>query len=342
MYPLLLVVAAKVIVAPVPEGATFGNWTAACDNARHCEAIGLPSVDGNETEGVLYMERGPAPDARPKVEINNLTEPNFERVRLRIDGRDVPFRFDRDGFVVGDGGALLAAVVTARKIEVIDANSKTIGTIPVKGASAALRWVDDRQKRVGTVTAIVAKGGGPASSVPLPPPLPRIVQPPESKAPPRKLRPADIKAIKSLADGACDDDVKDVETYRLDAHHSVGIIGCMMGAYQGASLVVLIDETGHWNPASMEQPRRIDPVDGKANPVDFYFLTGAYYDPDSRLLGMESKGRGLADCGESATWAWDGKMFRLASFQALDECRGAPPGLWLSRWQTANDPLKDE
>jgi hypothetical protein len=342
MFTLLLAAVANIVVAPVPKGATFGNWTVACDNRRHCEAIGLPSPDGDETEGVLYVERGPAPKAKPKVEINNLTEPNFERVRLRIDGRDVPFRFDRDGFAVGDSEALLAAIVVARKVEVIDANGKAISSIPVTGSSAALRWVDDRQKRAGTVTAIVAKGDGPASSVPAPPPLPRIMQPPESKAPARKLRPADVKAIKSLADGDCDEDVKDVETYRLDARHSVGIVGCYMGAYQGASLVVVIDEAGHWRPAEIEQPRPIDPVDGKVNPVDFFFLTGAYYDPDSRLLGMAAKGRGLADCGESATWAWDGKTFRLASFQALDECLGAPTGTWLSRWQTANDPLKDE
>ena len=55
---------------------------------------------------------------------------------------------------------------------------------------------------------------------------------------------------------------------------------------------------------------------------------------------MAAKGRGLADCGSSASWAWDGKMFRLASYQSLGLCRGAPPGTWLSRWQTANQPLE--
>lgn len=341
MIVLLFAAAARIMVAPVPKDATFGNWTVACDNARHCEAIGLPSQDADETEGVLYVVRGSAPNAAPRAQINSLSEPKFETVHLRIDGRDAPFRFDGDGFVHGDSMELIAAVVAARRIDVVNISGKVVGTIPVTGASAALRWLDEHQKRVGTVTAIVAKGSMPARDVPVPPPLPRIAQPPASKAPPRKLRTADVRAIRALAGDFCDENVKDVETDRLDARHSVGIVGCMMGAYQGASLVVVIDETGHWRPAELEQARPIRMVGGKVDPLDFYFLTEAYYDTKTRLLGMAAKGRGLADCGESATWAWDGKMFRLASFQALDQCGGAP-GTWFSRWQTANDPWQDE
>jgi len=334
----LLLAAANAIVAPVPPGATFGNWTVACDNGRHCEAIGLPSADGTETEWVLYMSRGAGGAATPKITLT----PGFESsasgiVHLRIDGKDTGFRFDENGESVGNTAGLLTAVAGGRKVEVVDLANRRVGVVPVAGASAALRWVDDRQKRVGTVTAIVARGS--AMLVPPPPALPRIAQPPASKAPARKLRLADVKAITGLGTDYCDDDIKEVATDRLDAGHSVGIVGCMMGAYQGASLVVVIDEAGRWTPASIEQPRQ---PDRHADSVDLYLLTEAEYDPASRLLSMHAKGRGLADCGESATWAWNGKMFRLASFQALDACLGAPPGTWLSRWQTANDPLKDE
>ena len=334
----LLLAAANVMVAPVPPGATFGNWTVACDNGRHCEAIGLPGSDGTESEWVLYMSRGAGGAASPKITLT----PGFESsasgvAHLRIDGKDTAFRFDENGEPVGNTAGLLTAVAGGRKVEVVDLANRRVGVVPVAGASAALRWVDDRQKRVGTVTAIVARGS--AMLVPPPPALPRIAQPPASKAPARKLRLADVKAIKGLGTDYCDDDIKEVATYRLDAGHSVGIVGCMMGAYQGASLIVVIDETGRWTPASIEQPRR---PESRTDPVDLYLLTEAEYDPASRLLSMHAKGRGLADCGESATWAWDGKMFSLASFQALDTCLGAPPGTWLSRWQTANDPLKDE
>ena len=335
---ITLLLAAAALVAPVPPSATFGNWTVACDNGRHCEAIGLPSADGTETEWVLYMSRGAGNSAAPKITLT----PGFESsasgvVHLRIDGKQTSFRFDENGEPVGENAGLLAAVGNGRKVEVLNLANTNVGVVPVAGASAAFRWVDDRQKRVGTVTAIVAKGA--ATTVPMPPALPRIAQPPTSKAPARKLRPADIKAIRAVGDDLCEEDVRDVSTYRLDAVHSVGIVSCLMGAYQGASLVVVIDEASKWSPAAFEQPRA---PERNADPVDSYLLTEAEYDPQSRLLSMHAKGRGLADCGESASWAWDGKMFRLASFHALDACLGAPPGTWLSRWQTANDPLKDE
>ena len=66
------------------------------------------------------------------------------------------------------------------------------------------------------------------------------------------------------------------------------------------------------------------------------------YDPQDGLLREFAKSRGLGDCGNSASWAWDGSMFRLASYLALDRCMGGPPGTFLSRWQTANDPVSPD
>jgi len=341
MISLILAAAAHVIVAPVPKDATFGDWTVACDNVRHCEGFALPPADDSERSWLLYLSRRAAGAAAPTVEAYPAySDGDGVPARLRIDGRDTPFRFDGNGRAQGDGAALLAAVAAARKVEAVDGSGKVLATIPVTGASAALRWIDDRQKRVGTVVAIVAKGTGPASAVPPPPPLPRISQPPVSKAPPRKLRRADGQAVQlRFGHGWCDAErSSEVATYRLDAKHTLGIVGCMMGAYQGASVVIVIDEMGNWNPAQVEQARS----DGTDADNSGSIITEASYDPKTRLLGMFAKGRGLTDCGASATWAWDGTMFRLASYQALDPCLGAPPGMWLSRWQTANDPLKDE
>ena len=104
-------------------------------------------------------------------------------------------------------------------------------------------------------------------------------------------------------------------------------------------MVVVIDEEGQWVPAPIEQP--VPP----AEDIEVYWqylLTEADFSIEDRLLSEWAKGRGLADCGMSASWTWDGRMFRLTSYRSLEECRGAPPGTWLSRWQTANDPLLRE
>ena len=338
---ILALAAASLVVAPVPKEVQFGDWTVACDNGRHCDALAMPPEDGSD-EWTFYVARGAAPGAPPSIEAN----PAFGEwtgaqrpVRLKINGRRTEFGFDADGRIVGDGMAMLAAIAAARRVSVVDLKGEELGRIQSKGASAALRWIDDRQKRAGTVTAIVARGKLPASKVPPPPALPRIVQPPASNATPRQLSPADVKAIQALADGWCKPELADPRTYRLDVRHTVGVVGCMLGAYQGASLIVVIDERGKWRPAEIEQAEA--PHEG-SEPFDAYFLTSGDYDPESRSLWMAAKGRGLADCGSSASWVWDGKMFRLASYHSLGVCRGAPPGTWFSRWQTANRPLRPE
>lgn len=335
----LLLGAASLVVAPVPDPGHFGDWIVACDNGRHCEALGLPPEDGDETDWTLYISRDAKPDSRPAIELNPAFgwEGDIRPVGLNIDGRRGEFGFDRAGRPVGEPMALLAAIAKAREVTVTDEQGRALGTLPVNGSSAALRFMDDRQSRSGTVTAIVARGPLPARAVPPPPKLPAIAQPPVSSKPPKRLGQADIAKIQSLADDFCDPERAQASTYRLDANHTVGIVGCLMGAYQGASLVVVIDEKGHWTPAPIEQPRK---PDENFEPYDAYFLTEGDFVESERLLWMSAKGRGLADCGSHATWAWDGKMFRLAAYQALDLCRGAPPGTWLSRWQTANDPLR--
>ena len=337
MITLLLVASANVMVASVPKPARFGNWIVVCDNGRHCEALAQPAEDGSDTQWVLHLSRDPQRSAAPRI----AASPAFadpEAVRLRIDGRDTRFGFDGDGRAVGEPVSLLAALAAARKIELVGKGA-VVGTMPAAGASAALRWIDDQQKRVGTITAIIARGDRPAAAVPPPPPLPRIPLPPVSKAAPRTLTATAVRAVLT-ATNFCDlKPFEEVRTYRLDAGHSVAIVPCMQHAYQTSYAVVVVDQAGKWRPAPLEQP---EPPGDPSDAVGDWILTEGDYSPDDRLLGMGAKGRGLADCGMSATWAWDGRMFRLASYQALDECRGAQPGTWLSRWQTANDPLKDE
>jgi hypothetical protein len=299
---------ASAAFARIPQPADFENWTVVCDNVRHCEAMGLPSADGSDKEWTIHVSRRAEGDALPSIDAAPaFQEGEADPVRLRIDGLSTDLGFDGDGRAIADSSTLLRALAGARKAEVINSKGKMVGTIPVAGAAAALRWMDDRQERAGTTTAIIARGDRPASAVPAPPPLPRIVQPPVSHKSRRKLNPADIKAIQATSD-LCDSERAHADTYRLDNQHSVGIVGCLMGAYQGASLIVVIDEKGKWAPARIEQP---EPFAKDAEPYDSYLLTEAGFVEKDRLLFSAAKGRGLADCGESASWAWDGKMFRL-------------------------------
>jgi len=342
MTLFLLLAASAVPVAPVAPEKTFGSWTIACDNLHNCAGVSLTDGAGDDIAWVVHFTRRNDANAELLVE----AFPAFQEidpgaVTLLVDGKKSGFGFNDNGEAVGGPEKLLAAIAAAKKVEAVDKKGKKVGFVPVNGSSAALRWVDDQQGRAGTVTAIVAKGAKPASAVPAPPAAPRIAMPALSKAAPKKLGKADVAKIKKLSEFCDSEDNPDwvPDYYRLDAGHSVGLIPCGMGAYQGNSMVVVIDEKGKWTPAVIEEYRKPEPEESA---FERYALTEADYDEDNRLLLTMARGRGMNDCGMGASWAWDGKMFRLARYEALDVCLGAPPATWLPRWHTANDPLADQ
>jgi len=326
--------APRALTAKVPDAAQFGDWSVACDNIRYCEIL---AADGNTRALTLYVSRMAPGTAQPTVEVyRSFADGIPAAAYIEIDGRRSDFAIDSEGNLIGPPAAFLAALAKANSAQAIGSGGKVLGAIPVMGASAALRWMDDRQERADTVTAIVAKGARPATSVPPPPPLPEVVMPEISDAPPQQLSAQAVRDIRAISD-YCDDDREIFETHRLDAKHTVGLVFCFLAAYQGPHIVVVIDEDGGWEPASIEQPSHR--AEFEPNSPWRYMLTTADYNSEDRLLTFWSKGRGLADCGSSGSWAWDGEVFRLTAWQELEPCRGAPPGLWLSRWQTANDPL---
>jgi hypothetical protein len=64
-------------------------------------------------------------------------------------------------------------------------------------------------------------------------------------------------------------------------------------------------------------------------------LINASFDPKTQILSMFSKGRGIADCGQTTNWAWTGKAFVVSSEDTMPICRGVAsddwPALFVSR-----------
>lgn len=325
--------AASTLVADIPQPATFRDWTVSCDNMRYCEAQAAQIDSSAGDEWVVRIARNGTPSSSPTVSLFPAFDVPASATRIRFDGRVSDFAIDTIGNLVGDPALFLKAMAKARQADIVDADQKVVGSLAVDGAAAALRWIDDRQKRVGTVSALIARGPKPASAMPALPDLPEIKTPARSTAAPTKLASAQIDRIKSQAD--CFDAYHEDEFFRLDDTHTLGLIACGTGAYQGFSVAVLIDEHGAWSRAPIEQAR---PLWEGANAWDAASITTASYGEENFLLSSFAKGRGLTDCGMSASWVWDGEVFRLASYSALDECRGGPPGEWLPQWQTKNDP----
>ena len=177
---LAALLAAAAAATPQPaEVRTFQDWTVACDNGLACEAVALlpEAEEGNSdwAEWVtLLVRRGARPADRPQLVVLGLEE---DPAALVADGRALPVRFvgTDDGHVVeAEESALIEALRTARMLELRDAGGGSLGRVSLAGASAAMLYMDEKQRRLDTVTALVRRGSRPASAVPAPPALPRV------------------------------------------------------------------------------------------------------------------------------------------------------------------------
>ncbi|MBO9559260.1 MAG: DUF1176 domain-containing protein [Caulobacter sp.] len=304
---------------------TFKDWAVICDNLRACTVVGFGS-DESELPAVLRLTRAAATGAPARIEID---QPDSEAVLggkppvLAVDGKVVltakakPLSGDggdAGGFtVVLDDvqvGPLLGAARNGAELT-IRAGDKTVGRVSLAGMVAALRYADDQQKRVGTVTAMVAKGAAPASSVPAPPPVP-ILHPAPAVAQtglPTKP-PAAVLALAGKTD--CDmafDGGQKPDVTRLSADKVLWQIPCGGGAYNFDSLFVVVDKAGK---------AALAPIEG----LDDGMATNAGYDPKARILSSYSKGRGIGDCGSSTDWVWTGEVFATSQGTIMPVCRG--------------------
>ena len=319
--PLALAAALALAPGAARAGAdSFKDWTVVCDNLRTCQVAGF-SADDSELPAVLRLSRSGEAGAPAKVEIDLLGETGFadKAPTLAIDGRvvmtakAVTSRDSADFTAVLDDtqvGPLLGAARNGTLLSV-RAGDKELGQVSLAGMVAALRYVDDQQKRVGTVTAMIAKGSAPAAGVPAPPPSPILHPAPAIAQTGLPAKPP--AAVKTLA-GKAECDVEPgsegkPEAFRLSADKVLWQIPCGGGAYNFSSLFVVVDKVGRAGLA---------PLEG----VDDGLATNADYDPDTRLLDAYDKGRGIGDCGNSSKWVWSGEAFALSESRVMPVCRG--------------------
>ena len=313
MILALLMVAAAADADPL---VTFKDWTAGCDNGRACMAVGQFNAENFELASVV-LQRGPLAGDQPVIWFRQ----EDKIVDLAADGQrlNVKLNPDSDDFILTVDPAstpkVLAALKSAKSLVPVEADGKKGMPLSISGATAAMRWIDVQQKRVGTVTALAATGDKPASSVPAPPPLPTVPQAVPSGPLAKKLTDAEIKAIQEeYAECSDDEDLQDKVDYaRIDAHTTLAIVTaiCGSGAYNYYGIPLLIADNGKRTEAAFEKHEESDLTmnlswDGKANVLSSYF-----------------KGRGIGDCGGGTDWVWDGKMFRIIKETAMSECLGA-------------------
>ncbi|HEX8668430.1 MAG TPA: DUF1176 domain-containing protein [Allosphingosinicella sp.] len=320
MLPLLLAFAAAAVSPHPGELKTFTDWTVGCDNGRACRASALIPEEWPEDAVTMTVSRGAEADAPPVI---GFAMGEQAAAALGLDGKKLPVRLtSREGTLEvdpRDAAEAIRLLRTAPALQLLAADGKPAGTISLKGASAALLYMDDKQGRVDTVTALARPGG--RTAVPAPPALPKVTAVQPGAAPAPKLSAARIAALRKQFGCEVDEvggpEAADIS--RIDPRHGLLLLSCGAGAYNYSSVPILIEEPGgavrtRIAPFDLE-PRWWD----EQNPM----LVNAEWDPESRILGSFAKGRGLGDCGIGQHFAWDGARFRLVEQFEMGECRGS-------------------
>jgi hypothetical protein len=296
---------------------TFGDWYVGCDNTAICTMASLggdaqlpfPTVTLAVTRGA-----GPGGGFQLAFDVPG-DDTQVVPVAVSIDGR----RLALPTLTGTAAAALVAQMAAGRTLTVLEAGDRPRATLSLKGAAAALRWIDERQGRAGTVTAAVAKGDAALDTVPPPPRMPVIEAMAAIGTPARPTR-VQFAAMRRRAQ--CEEQPAGAAGYPdsqpLGGGATLVIVPCSTGAYNLSSALFVL-EKGAWRPAQVDTPTGFGPAgEGSSVPsvVNARWQRGE--------LTSYAKGRGLGDCGVMQVFVWDGTRLRLSEQSEMGECRGNP------------------
>ena len=338
-------------VPQIGEIQTYKDWVVGCDNGGICQAVSLVPDQGGSGydgwDGPVTIVR--SPDQQGTLKIRVLIEAKeIDRYQMYVDGKLV----DTGPIVLGDYPIEIVgtdaikvadALINGNEMVVKQPDGKVITTISLAGSSAALRYMDAQQRRVGTPTALVAKGRSafaPASTT-----IPNI---PVDRWEESNLVPAPEDLIAFAEASACKNDrygVLEDKAYALGKRGNISralvLVSCGSGAYNFSSAPFVAEyvENGRATRDWTFKPARFDRQPSWGGEGVAPLLINAGWDERNQTLSSYAKGRGLGDCGNAENYVWDGEMFRLIDAIAMDECRGSH--FWITVWRAKYHQLTE-
>lgn len=319
---------------------TYRDWIIGCDNGGGCEAVSLLPEDGGggDMPATISIMREAGGSAQPVITITPARAARGQ-VELMVDGIGVA-RATMAGDVVKFSGvqayAVIGQLARGARFELVE-HGKSLGHASLSGSSSALRYMDARQGRAGTVTALVAKGPLRSAAVRAAPALPvvRIASmPPSGKG--EALWQTEVDRVNVLTGCAGENLANaEVEVFPLPHNRSLLFVPCGAGAYNFTSVPVIASgKVGRRTFELALFDRRPRWGDDARVPL----LVNTRWDGSRALLTSYAKGRGLGDCGNSEDYVWDGSRFRMVRASLMTECRGARDWITVFRAQVAGVP----
>jgi Protein of unknown function (DUF1176) len=322
----------------------IADWLLACDNTRACVAKAVPddnaaaALPDDAMPGYVRFSRagGPAVAAQVTLAADAPFVPD-----PRLDGKPVAARGwtrSKEGDTASLAGeAALAFMRLIRNGSVLQlAAGKAAPQASLHGVTAALLAMDEAQGRIGNASALARPGPAPAGATPAAP-LPPLVH--AAAAPPalpgakaliaavRRTQGPLFKARDCEPEAAADD-----AAAPLTANEAVVLLGCVRGAYQSGLLAFRVPRTAPDKARLLVLPHPPTLPAEDADAAGEY--TEAAYDPATATFSESAKGRGIADCGISDQWVFDGRDFHLSQLAHQDRCGGGEPGDWPTVYRT--------
>jgi hypothetical protein len=311
---------------------TYKDWTIGCDNRNRCEAVSLLPEDGEWPDAPIMVGvvRDAGPDTAAEVWVSRDAKGGGE-FSFHVDGRRIASAMSREGDATVRGpqaSALAIAMARGGTLE-IRSGGRVLGKPSLAGSGAALRYMDARQGRAGTSTALVASGAlGPIAvrAAPIVPTIRRAPLP--ATTTPAVLWREELTAIGKFT--RCTDEMKGAqqpELHRLSKIETLILVPCGSGAYNFTAVPVI---------ATGDPGRRafrlasFDLKPGWSEEEARPMLVNAGWTANKLRLDSFAKGRGIGDCGGSEAYVWDGTRFRLIEATSMGECRGA--WHWIRTW----------
>jgi hypothetical protein len=323
------------VAAALPAYREFGDWTVACDNVGDCEARGFD--DRGDDRIVMRVVRAAATASTPTLTLYGLAPDAGTALRFGASTWTPPARAasrtpdeDTDGapqarLTLTGLDALRAFAGNAHRASMVSSGDRD-GTLA--GFDAAMLFIDDVQGRVGTPSAI-ARPGTSTAITPGPRPLPTVRARPLPSAALSAAAARHYLAALHVREFECEDLADDEATVApLGRDEVIALRPCNRGAYQTGYVVFR---------GPRDDPKRARVLE-LPYPPGFQgergILMEATLDAATGHLSMFAKGRGLADCGESGEWAFDGRGFVPVAFARLERCGWPEPGDYPVLWRT--------
>jgi hypothetical protein len=335
--------AAETYGPAAPVYKEIADWIVACDNTRTCVAKAAPADDSAtapETPGYIRLERAGGASGAAEV---RLTADNPFTPDLWLDGKPLAVKgwtySKADDAQELKGEAALAFMRLIRNGSLLQFGpGKTAPAASLKGLTATLLAMDEAQGRIGNVSALGRPGPAPASATPAAP-APPVVKAapfvgalPGAKALAAAVRRSQAAALKSHDCDAGEQELSVDEARPLTKDEAVVTLGCITGAYQGSSLSFRVARAAPGKAVLLVLPHPpILPADAADTAGEY---TEGGYDPKTATFSESAKGRGIADCGVSESWVFDGQAFHLSALAYQERCGGGEPGDWPTLYRT--------